>query len=146
MKEKDMTASCSVTDLQERSETFLKTTGRRPRILLSNLDKNASSRRLKASAVIFADAGFDVDIAPVFSTHSAIAKMASENDVHVVGISGDHPEGIAQLKKALADMGENGILMHTDTFPEPLNPEDNPSDFEDQTMISAQTILDRIGA
>ncbi len=68
--------------------------------------------RLIASA--FADLGFDVDVGPLFQTPRECARMAAENDVHVLGVStlaGGHktlvPEVIAELKK----LGREDILV-----------------------------------
>ena len=38
-------------------------------------------------AAALADLGFDVDVGPLFSTPAEVARMAIQNDVHVVGIS-----------------------------------------------------------
>ena len=43
--------------------------------------------RAKVIATAFADVGFDIDMAPLFSTPEEVAKQAIENDVHVVGVS-----------------------------------------------------------
>jgi methylmalonyl-CoA mutase len=55
------------------------------------------------------DAGFDVDIGPLFSTPAEVARQAIDNDVHVIGVStqaAGHttlvPALVAELKKAKA--------------------------------------------
>jgi len=57
-------------------------------------------------ATAYADMGFDVDISPMFQTPEEAAKMAIENDVHLVGVSSlaaGHrilvPQLIAELKR-----------------------------------------------
>jgi len=40
---------------------------------------------MKVIATGFADLGFDVDIGPMFQIPTEAARMAVENDVHVVG-------------------------------------------------------------
>ena len=35
----------------------------------------------------FADAGFDIDLSPMFSTPEEVVRQAIENDVHVIGVS-----------------------------------------------------------
>ena len=55
-------------------------------------------------ATAFADFGFDVDISPMFQTPREAAKMAVENDVHVVGVSSlaaGHKTLVPQLVAAL---------------------------------------------
>ena len=58
-------------------------------------------------ASAFADAGYDVDIGPLFATPEEVVRQAVENDVHVVGIStlaGGHltlvPAVVAGLRAA----------------------------------------------
>ena len=58
--------------------------------------------------------GFDVDVGPLFQTPREAARMAVENDVHVLGVSslaGGHktlvPEAIAELKR----LGREDILV-----------------------------------
>ncbi|MEO8596606.1 MAG: methylmalonyl-CoA mutase [Candidatus Solibacter sp.] len=80
--------------------------GRRPRILLAKMGQDGHDRGAKVIATAFADMGFDVDVGPLFQTPGEAARMASENDVHVLGVSslaGGHstlvPEVITELKK-----------------------------------------------
>ncbi|MBU3951323.1 MAG: hypothetical protein KKF12_06070 [Proteobacteria bacterium] len=71
-------------ELQKRTKAFKRKTGRRPRILLSGKDET----QMKALAIVYSDAGFDVDISPVCVTPELVARMAVDNDVHVVGLVG----------------------------------------------------------
>ncbi|MEQ9188270.1 MAG: methylmalonyl-CoA mutase [Cryomorphaceae bacterium] len=80
--------------------------GRRPRILVAKMGQDGHDRGAKVIATSFADIGFDVDVGPLFSTPAEVAKMAMENDVHIVGVSSlaaGHktlvPELIEELKK-----------------------------------------------
>lgn len=144
-----MSTSPSLADLQNRSEAFLENSGRRPRILLSRIDRDRSARQLKALAVVFADAGFDVDIGPGFTTHDAIAKMACENDVHVVGISGqsaDQEAMVRDLTGALAKFGEENIKIHVENDTTDDRRVDTPGDFETFAARSADKTLTLIGA
>ncbi|HLP01195.1 MAG TPA: methylmalonyl-CoA mutase [Opitutaceae bacterium] len=61
--------------------------GRRPRILIAKLGQDGHDRGAKVVATAMADLGFDVDIGPLFQTPEEAAKMAVENDVHVVAMS-----------------------------------------------------------
>jgi methylmalonyl-CoA mutase len=92
--------------LKNRVEKFAKAHGRNPRILVVKMGQDGHDRGAKVVATAFADAGFDVDLAPLFQTPEEVALQAVENDVHVVGVStlaGAHntliPQLIAQLKK-----------------------------------------------
>ena len=88
------------------SEEFAKTEGRRPRILIAKMGQDGHDRGAKVIATAFADLGFDVDVGPLFQTPREAARMAVENDVHVLGVSslaGGHstlvPEVISELRK-----------------------------------------------
>ena len=90
---------------REMSETFAKAEGRRPRLLVAKVGQDGHDRGAKVVATAMADLGFDVDVGPLFATPKEVARMAAENDVHVVGVSslaGGHnslvPELIAELK------------------------------------------------
>ncbi|MDT8377528.1 MAG: methylmalonyl-CoA mutase [Desulfotignum sp.] len=92
--------------LRKRTADFEKKTGRRPRILLSKMGQDGHDRGVKVIATAYADFGFDVDLGPMFQTPEEGAKMAVENDVHVVGVSSlaaGHktlvPRVIEELKK-----------------------------------------------
>ena len=74
------------------------------------MGQDGHDRGIKVVASSYADLGFDVDISPMFQTPDEAAKMAIENDVHVVGASSlaaGHktlvPAIIAELKKQGAD-------------------------------------------
>ncbi len=91
-----------------------KAEGRRPRILVAKMGQDGHDRGAKVIATAFADLGFDVDVGPLFQTPREAARMAVENDVHVLGVSslaGGHktlvPEVIAELKK----FGREDILV-----------------------------------
>jgi len=96
------------------AEEFAKAEGRRPRILLAKMGQDGHDRGAKVIATAFADLGFDVDVGPLFQTPKEAARMAVENDVHVLGASslaGGHstlvPEVIAELKK----LGREDIVV-----------------------------------
>ncbi|HWD00250.1 MAG TPA: methylmalonyl-CoA mutase [Candidatus Sulfopaludibacter sp.] len=88
--------------------------GRRPRILIAKMGQDGHDRGAKVIATAFADLGFDVDVGPLFQTPREAARMAVENDVHVLGVSslaGGHktlvPDVIAELKT----LGREDILV-----------------------------------
>ena len=96
------------------TEAFAKAEGRRPRILVAKMGQDGHDRGAKVIATAFADLGFDVDLGPLFQTPAEVARMAVENDVHVLGIStlaGGHmtlvPEVVAELKA----LGRHDILV-----------------------------------
>jgi methylmalonyl-CoA mutase len=97
------------------AEAFAGREGRRPRILVAKLGQDGHDRGAKVIATAFADVGFDVDVGPLFQTPREAARMAVENDVHVLGVSslaGGHktlvPEAIAELER----LGRGDILVY----------------------------------
>ncbi len=98
--------SAIITALRKRTEQFLAAQGRRPRLLVTKMGQDGHDRGFKVVASAYADLGFDVDISPMFQTPEEAAKMAIENDVHVIGVSSlaaGHksliPALIAELKR-----------------------------------------------
>ncbi|MBI2793496.1 MAG: methylmalonyl-CoA mutase [Ignavibacteria bacterium] len=88
--------------------------GRRPRILVVKLGQDGHDRGAKVIATSFADLGFDVDLGPLFSTPQEAARLASDNDVHVVGVSSQaagHLTLIPQLIEALKAEGAPNIVV-----------------------------------
>ncbi len=91
-------------------ESFQAKHGRRPRMLVCKMGQDGHDRGAKVIATAFADAGFDIDLSPMFSTPEEVARQAVENDVHVVGVSSQAaghktlvPSLIVELKKAGAE-------------------------------------------
>lgn len=61
-----------------------------------------------------ADLGFDVDVGPLFQTPEETAKMAIENDVHMIGMSSlaaGHKVLLPALVEELAKQGRPDILV-----------------------------------
>jgi methylmalonyl-CoA mutase len=100
--------------LRGRTEKFLEKTGRRPRQLVTKMGQDGHDRGIKVVATAYADIGFDVDISPMFQTPEEAAKMAIENDVHVVGVSSlaaGHKTLVPQLIEELKKMGGEDIIV-----------------------------------
>lgn len=72
--------------LRDRTATYLKSQGRRPRILITRIPTNGSERTGKSVAAALADIGFDVDVNLSVLPPAAVARIALENDVHAIGI------------------------------------------------------------
>jgi methylmalonyl-CoA mutase len=99
--------------VRKRTDAFEKKEGRRPRILLTKMGQDGHDRGIKVIATAYADLGFDVDISPMFQTPEEAARMAVENDVHVVGASSlaaGHKTLIPQLVEELKKQGGEDIL------------------------------------
>jgi len=100
--------------VRKRTEQFQEKEGRRPRILVTKMGQDGHDRGIKVIATGFADLGFDVDISPMFQTPEEAARMAVENDVHVVGVSSlaaGHKTLVPQLVEALKTEGGEDILV-----------------------------------
>jgi len=100
--------------LRKRCQDFADKEGRRPRILLTKMGQDGHDRGVKVVATAFADLGFDVDISPMFQTPEETAKMAIENDVHLVGVSSlaaGHKTLVPQLIAALKAGGGEDIKV-----------------------------------
>ncbi len=100
--------------LRGRTEKFLEKTGRRPRQLVTKMGQDGHDRGIKVVATAYADIGFDVDISPMFQTPEEAAKMAIENDVHVVGVSSlaaGHKTLVPQLIENLKKMGGEDVIV-----------------------------------
>ncbi|WP_027001798.1 methylmalonyl-CoA mutase [Hugenholtzia roseola] len=99
---------------QQLSNQFAQLEGRRPRILIAKMGQDGHDRGAKVIATSFADLGFDVDISPLFQTPEEVARMAMENDVHLVGASSlaaGHKTLIPQLIEELKKVGREDILV-----------------------------------
>jgi methylmalonyl-CoA mutase len=88
--------------------------GRRPRILVAKMGQDGHDRGAKVVATAFADLGFDVDVGPLFQTAEETARMAVENDVHIVGMSSlaaGHKTLLPQLVEELGKLGREDIVV-----------------------------------
>lgn len=104
----------AISSLRKRVELFQKRTGRRPRLMVIKLGQDGHDRGIKVIASAYADLGFDVDIGPMFQTPSEAAKMAVENDVHIVGVSSlaaGHKILVPQLIDNLRKIGSGEIIV-----------------------------------
>jgi methylmalonyl-CoA mutase len=78
------------------------------------MGQDGHDRGAKVVASAYADAGFDVDVGPLFQTPEEAAKMAVENDVHVVGVSSlaaGHKTLVPQLVSELKKLGAEDIAV-----------------------------------
>jgi methylmalonyl-CoA mutase len=106
--DKDFLAARALTD------AFAEKEGRRPRIMIAKLGQDGHDRGAKVIATAFADLGFDVDIGPLFQTPAEAARQATENDVHVIGVSSlaaGHKTLVPALLDELRTLGREDILV-----------------------------------
>lgn len=103
-----------IKSLRKRTEAFMEKEGRRPRILMTKMGQDGHDRGIKVVATAFADLGFDVDISPMFQTPEEAARMAIENDVHIVGpssLAAGHKSLVPELINELKKQGGEDILV-----------------------------------
>jgi methylmalonyl-CoA mutase len=103
-----------IEQVRRLTDEFARKQGRRPRILIAKMGQDGHDRGAKVIATAYADLGFDVDIGPLFQQPDEAARMASENDVHVVGISslaGGHKTLLIQLVEELRKIGRSDIMV-----------------------------------
>jgi methylmalonyl-CoA mutase len=103
-----------IDSIRKRAADFEEKEGRRPRILVTKMGQDGHDRGIKVIATAFADLGFDVDISPMFQTPEEAARMAVENDVHVVGpssLAAGHKTLVPELIAALKKEGGEDILV-----------------------------------
>jgi methylmalonyl-CoA mutase len=106
--------SALIESLRKRASDFEQKTGRRPRILLCKMGQDGHDRGVKVIATAYADFGFDVDLGPMFQTPAEAARMAVENDVHVVGVSSlaaGHKTLVPEVLAELAKQGASDIKV-----------------------------------
>ena len=103
-----------IQQVRQITDEFALKHGRRPRILIAKMGQDGHDRGAKVVATAYADLGFDVDIGPLFQQPEEAARMAAENDVHIVGISslaGGHKTLLVQLREELKKIGREDIMV-----------------------------------
>jgi methylmalonyl-CoA mutase len=97
--------------IDQKIEQFVKREGRRPRILVSSMGQKRHDQNTRQLAALFAETGFDVDISPLHQTPRGAARMAIENDVHIIcflSTENNHKKLVTELAKVLmAEKAEN---------------------------------------
>jgi methylmalonyl-CoA mutase len=95
-------------------KAFAAAEGRRPRMLVVKLGQDGHDRGMKVIATAFADLGFDVDVGPLFQLPAEAARMAVDNDVHVIGVSSQaagHKTLVPELIRELAAIDAQQIAV-----------------------------------
>ena len=101
-------------DIQSRIEKFTSEHGRKPHMLVCKIGQDGHDRGAKVIATAFGDAGFDVDLTPMFSTPEETVAQAIEKDVHVIGVSSQaagHKTMIPHLLNELQKAGATNIAV-----------------------------------
>eukprot|EP01022_Parablepharisma_sp_SALTPOND_P016452 TRINITY_DN2410_c0_g1_i1.p1 TRINITY_DN2410_c0_g1~~TRINITY_DN2410_c0_g1_i1.p1 ORF type:complete len:691 (-),score=93.27 TRINITY_DN2410_c0_g1_i1:4983-7055(-) len=107
-------AKSQVQDTLKKVKDFNKQFGRNPRIYVAKMGQDGHDRGSKVVSSGFADLGFDVDVGPLFQTPQEAARVAVDNDVHVIGVSSlaaGHRTLVPELIKELKKIGGENIMV-----------------------------------
>jgi methylmalonyl-CoA mutase len=77
----------NIKKIEESLRLLVQQEGRRPRILLAHLESGQPDHWTKPLAAFLAEFGFDVDIGPGNPAPVQAARLAIENDVHMMCVS-----------------------------------------------------------
>jgi len=111
---KELGSTPAVDRLQDKIAVFERKFGCKPRILVAKMGQDGHDRGQKVIGTAFADLGFDVTIGSMFQTPEEIAKLAIDNDVHIIGASSlaaGHLTLIPELKATLKKSGREDIMI-----------------------------------
>ncbi len=111
---KEIGENAVVDRVQDKVAAFETKTGARPRILVAKMGQDGHDRGQKVIATAFADLGFDVTVGSMFQTPEEIARLAVDNDVHIVGASSlaaGHLTLVPELRDALRRLGHDDIMI-----------------------------------
>ena len=100
--------------LVDRLDTFARTLGERPRVMVAKLGQDGHDRGAKVISSAFGDIGFDIVPGPLFQTPAEAADLAVERKVHVVGMSSlaaGHKTLAPQLVEALKARGADNVIV-----------------------------------
>jgi len=103
-----------VQETLKRVKDFNKQFGRNPRIYVAKMGQDGHDRGSKVISSGFADLGFDVDVGSLFQTPEEAARVAVDNDVHVIGVSSlaaGHKTLIPALINELKKIGGENIMV-----------------------------------
>ncbi len=104
----------AIEEVRKLTDDFENIEGRRPRILVAKMGQDGHDRGAKVISTAFADMGFDVDVGPLFQTPKETAKQATENDVHIIGVSSlaaGHKTLLPQLMGELKELDRQDIMV-----------------------------------
>ena len=99
---------------KEKVAAFTQKYGRPPKVMVAKMGQDGHDRGQKVIGTAYADLGFEVVLGPLFQTPEEAAKMAVENDVHVVGASSlaaGHLTLVPELRSELAKLNRSDIII-----------------------------------
>jgi methylmalonyl-CoA mutase len=112
--EASTTGKAAIDKARAAAASFKESEGRAPRILVAKMGQDGHDRGQKVISTAFSDLGFEVEIGPLFSTPDEVARLAVENEVHVIGVSSlaaGHLTLVPALREALSKEGRSDIMI-----------------------------------
>ena len=100
--------------VRDEVKVFTELEGERPSILVVKMGQDGHDRGAKVISNAFTDLGFDVKMGPLFQTPSEAAGQATNEDVHVVGVStlaGGHKTLVPEMISELKAQGNEDIVV-----------------------------------
>ncbi|MBW2472900.1 MAG: cobalamin-dependent protein [Deltaproteobacteria bacterium] len=94
--------------VERRIRTIVQQQGRRPRVLLAHLETDQPDHWTKPLAAFLAEFGFDVDIGPSSQAPLQTARLAVDNDVHMICVSIVDIANLALVVELAAALGAEG--------------------------------------
>jgi len=107
--------------LKGEVESYAKSSGAPPRILVAKVGQDGHDRGAKVIASAFADIGFAVDVGELFATPQEVARNAVATGAKVVGISSlaaGHKTLVPQLIAALKEAGSDALVVVGGVIPQ----------------------------
>jgi methylmalonyl-CoA mutase len=104
----------NIKQIEKKISARVRQEGRRPRILLAHLESDQPDRWTKPLAACLAEFGFDVDIGPSNQAPLHAARLAIDNDVHMMCVSivdSTNQPLVVQLADALQAEGGADIRL-----------------------------------
>lgn len=103
--------------LRLRTWRFLEREGRRPRVLVATLQREAGTHPAERLGSLLAGIGFDVDLQPVLKPLDDLARLAVDNDVHallVLGVGCAKQQMLQDLTRSLEASGSANVVLALD--------------------------------
>jgi methylmalonyl-CoA mutase cobalamin-binding domain/chain len=109
--------AAAIQSLRLRTRKFAEREGRRPRLLIAAVQREAGTYPAEQMASLLAEIGFDVDLQPVLRPLDDLARMAVDNDVHallIIGAGRAKRQILQDLVRTLENTGGRDVLLALD--------------------------------
>ncbi len=100
--------------VRDEVKVFTELEGEKPSILVVKMGQDGHDRGAKVISNAFCDLGFEVKMGPLFQTPGEAAAQATEEGVHVVGVStlaGGHKTLVPEMIEQLKALGNGDVVV-----------------------------------